>query len=310
MFLFWGQDAFLLREAALEAFGGVQPREVDGAEWEGGETSDLATPSLFGEPRGLLISNAKALSSEAIRELSAYLEAPDPGSPVVLVAIVGDRAKAPAALVKLVQPVGKVTEVKVQRKELPAWLVRRARGKGVDLAPDGATALVDALGEAPGAGDQAIDQLAAAFPGERLTSALVASQFRGLGEQHVWDLCDKAFAKDLPAAMRSLRTLLDDGEPGLLVLGGITSRLRDLVRVRSLPERMPPADAAKLAGLRFDWQVRRYRELAKRFTTEDLVALHERVAWADRAMKSGATDDVVLPLVVTAIASEAAALVR
>ncbi len=310
MFLFWGQDAFLLREAALEAFGGVQPREVDGAEWEGGETSDLATPSLFGEPRGLLISNAKALSSEAIRELSAYLEAPDPGSPVVLVSIVGDRAKAPAALVKLVQPVGKVTEVKVQRKELPAWLVRRARGKGVDLAPDGATALVDALGEAPGAGDQAIDQLAAAFPGERLTSALVASQFRGLGEQHVWDLCDKAFAKDLPAAMRSLRTLLDDGEPGLLVLGGITSRLRDLVRVRSLPERMPPADAAKLAGLRFDWQVRRYRELAKRFTTEDLVALHERVAWADRAMKSGATDDVVLPLVVTAIASEAAALVR
>jgi len=310
VFLFWGQDAFLLREAALEAFGGVQPREVDGAEWEGGETSDLATPSLFGEPRGLLISNAKALSSEAIRELSAYLEAPDPGSPVVLVAIVGDRAKAPAALVKLVQPVGKVTEVKVQRKELPAWLVRRARGKGVDLAPDGATALVDALGEAPGAGDQAIDQLAAAFPGERLTSALVASQFRGLGEQHVWDLCDKAFAKDLPAAMRSLRTLLDDGEPGLLVLGGITSRLRDLVRVRSLPERMPPADAAKLAGLRFDWQVRRYRELAKRFTTEDLVALHERVAWADRAMKSGATDDVVLPLVVTAIASEAAALVR
>jgi DNA polymerase-3 subunit delta len=310
VFLLWGQDAFLLREAAFEALGDVQPREVDGASWVGGETADLATPSLFGEPRALLISNAKALPADAIRELSAYLEAPDPGAPLVLSAMVGDRAKAPAALVKLVQPVGTVTEVKVQRKELPVWLARRARAKAVDLAPDGATALVETLGEEPGALEQAIDQLAAAFPGERLTAALVARQFRGLGEQHVWDLCDMAFAKDLPGAMRSLRTLLEGGDAGLLILGGISSRLRDLVRVRSLPDRMPPAEAAKQAGLRFDWQVRRYRELAKRFTMEDLVALHERVAWADRALKSGATDDVVLPLVVTAIASEPAALVR
>ena len=52
----------------------------------------------------------------------------------------------------------------------------------------------------------------------------------------------------------------------------------------------------------------RYREQAKRFSPEELAGLHERITWADRALKSGATDDVVLPMLVAAIASEPAAL--
>ena len=306
--LLWGEDEFLLREAALELLGDLQPVEVDGGLWQGGETADLATPSLFGERRALLVSNARALPDEGVRELARYLEAPDPGAPLVLVAVVGDRAKAPAALVKLIKGVGTVTEVKIQRKELPGWLLKRATAKGLDLAPDGAAALVDTLGEDPGALERALEQLATAFSGERITREIVARQFRGLGEQHVWDLCDRAFSRDLPGAMRSLRTLLEAGEAGLMLLGAITSRLRDLIRVASLPERLPPADAARQAGLRFDWQVRRYRQQAKRFSAEDLAGLHERIAWADRALKSGATDDVVLPMLVAAIAGEPAAL--
>ncbi|HKI29702.1 MAG TPA: DNA polymerase III subunit delta [Actinomycetota bacterium] len=306
--LFWGEDEFLLREAAVELLGDLQPVEVDGGQWQGGETGDLATPSLFGERRALLVSNARALTDDGVRELARYLEAPDPGAPLVLVAVVGDRAKAPAALVKLVKGVGTVTEVKIQRKELPAWILKRAKTRELDLAPDGAAALVDTLGEEPGTLARALDQLATAFAGERISREIVSRQFRGLGEQHVWDLCDKAFSRDLPGAMRSLRTLLEAGEAGLMLLGAITSRLRDLIRVKALPERLAPTEAAKKAGLRFDWQVRRYREQAKRFSPEGLAGLHERIAWADRALKSGATDDVVLPMLVAAIAGEPAAL--
>lgn len=304
--LLWGEDAFLLREASFEILGDLRPREVDAADWAGGETADLATPSLFGERRALLVSNAKALPVEALKELTRYLGAPDPEAPLILLATVGERAKAPAALVKLIKPVGTITEVRVQRKDLPSWLQRRARAKALDLAPDGATGLVERMGQEPGALEQALDQLAAAFPGERITAALVARQFRGLGEQQVWDLCDRAFGRDLPGAMRSLRTLLESNEAGLLILGGITARLRDLIRVRSLPERLPPAELARHAGLRFDWQARRYREMAARFSPEELLGIHERLTWADRALKSGATEDVVLPLVVTAIAGEPA----
>ena len=308
MHLLWGEDAFLLREAALEVLGGIRAREVDGAEWRGGETADLATPSLFGERRALLVSNAKALPDEGMAELRRYVEAPDPDAPLVLVATVGERAKAPAALVKLVEGVGTVAEIKVQRKDLPGWAAQRARSRELNLAADAAAALVDTLGEDPAAIDQALEQLGSAFSGERLTAEHVARQFRGLGEQHIWDLCDRAFGRDLPGAMRSLRTLLEGGTDGLPILGGLASRLRDLMRVASLPDRASAAEVARQAGLRFEWQARRYRDQARRYSLEELAQIHERVAWADRALKSGATDDVVMPMVVAAIAGDPAAV--
>jgi DNA polymerase-3 subunit delta len=302
--LLWGEDPFLLRERALEIFGPVHPREVDGAEWGGGETADLSTPSLFGEPRALLVSNARELTEDAVRELRRYLESPDPEAPLVLTATVGERSRAPAALVKLIEGVGAVDEVRIQRRDLPGWIQRRAGVKELALAPEAASALVETLGEDPAAIDQALDQLGTAFPGNRVTAEMVARQFRGLGQQHIWDLCDRAFGRDLPGAIRSLRTLLEGRGEGLMILGGIAARLRDLLRVRSLPERLPPTELARQAGLRFEWQARRYRDQARRYQLDELVRIHDHVAWADRALKSGATDDVVLPMVVAAIAGD------
>jgi DNA polymerase III subunit delta len=303
--LLWGEDDFLLREAAFAVLGDLKPREVDATEWEGGELQDLATPSLFGEPRALLVTDAKALSKESLAELAAYIAEPDPSSPLVLCAQVGERAKVPAALEKLVKPVGEVREVKAPaRKELEGWVVARARARGTDIAVPAARALVAALGETPAELASALEQLASAFPGEKVTPLHVARQFRGLGEQKTWDLCDKAFGKDLAGAIRSLRSIEEGGDDSLMVLGGIASRLRDLIKVRALPDRMPPADVARAAGLRFDWQARRYQQQARAFSMQQLVDLHEHITEADRALKSGATGDVVMPSLIAAIAAE------
>ncbi len=118
--LLWGEDAFLLREAAIEALGGVHPVEVEAAEWQGGETSDLATPSLFGEERALLVNGCRHLNEAGAEELAAYLASPAPDARLVLLTQVAERGKPPAALVKLVQPVGEVRQVAVARKDLPA----------------------------------------------------------------------------------------------------------------------------------------------------------------------------------------------
>ena len=304
--LLWGEDAFLLREVAAELLADVQPVEVDAAEWQGGETSDLATPSLFGDPRALLVTDAKSLPEAAIAELKSYLRAPAPDAPLVLLAVVGERAKAPAALARLVDPAGRVREIRVGRKDLPGWVARRATLREVRLAPDAAAALVASIGEDPAALDQALVQLSTAFAGELVSGELVGRQFRGLGEQHTWDLCDRAFRKDLAGAMRSLRTLTEGRADPLMILGAIAARLRDLMRMRSLPEGMPPSEAARAAGLRFEWQARAYRDQARRFTLDELVAIHEQVVEADRMLKSAGADAavVVMPMLVARIAGE------
>jgi DNA polymerase-3 subunit delta len=300
--LLWGEDAYLLREAALALLGTTKAAEVDAAEWEGGELQGLATPSLFGEPRALLVNDARSLRKETLEEIGRYLEAPDPDATLVLSCVVAERGKVPVGLQKLVEPVGEVRKVDIAKKELEPWLVAKAKDHGLDLAIPGARALVETLGPEPGQLVAALGQLRDVFAGQRVGAREVAQQFRGLGEQKTWDLCDRAFGKDLPGAIRSLRAIEEGGDDALMVLGGIAARLRDLLKVRSLPDRVPPAQVAKEAGLRFDWQARRYQQQAKNFSMAQLVSLHDRITEADRALKSGATGDVVMPTLVTTIA--------
>jgi DNA polymerase-3 subunit delta len=301
--LLWGEDDFLLREAALPLLGGGRVTEVDAAEWQGGELQDLATPSLFGEARALLITDARSLSKDAIGELARYLTAPDPDATLVISCQVAERGKVPAALAKLVNDVGTSKQVALQRKDLEPWVAGRARDLGIDMGVPGARALVETLGEEPGQLVAALQQLSSAFPGQKITPQVVGAQFRGLGEQRAWDLCDRAFSKDLAGAIRSLRSIEEGGDDPLKTLGAIASRLRDLIKVRALPDRTPPGEAAREAGLRFEWQGRRYQQQARHFSMAQLVTLHDRVTEADRALKSGATGDIVMPVLITEIAA-------
>jgi len=301
--LLWGEDVFLLREAALARFGDVRPVEVDAGEWQGHELQDLATPSLFGEPRALLVTDVRSLTKDATGEIARYLEAPDAEAQLVLCCQVAERGKAPAALEKMVKTAGDVVHVEIKRKDLEPWLTRRAGALDLDLSVPAARALVETLGEETGQLVAALQQLASAFPGQRVTPAAVAKQFRGLGEQKVWDLCDRAFSRDLAGAIRSWRSIEEGGDDPLKVLGGVSSRLRDLIRVRALPDRMPPAELAKAAGLRFEWQAKRYRQQAANFSLTELLNLHERITETDRALKSGASGDTAMPMLVVAIAA-------
>jgi DNA polymerase-3 subunit delta len=301
--LLWGEDAFLLREAALEQLGDVRATEVDAADWQGTELQDLATPSLFGEARALLVTDCRSLSKDAIAAVGAYLTAPDPDAQLVLTCTVAERGKPPAALLKVVDPVGEVRPVQVARKEIEPWVAQRAKRAGTELTAPAARALVQTLGEDLGQLASAVEQLADAFRGQKVTPAQVHQQFRGLGDQKTWDLCDRAFAKDLPGAIRALRSIEENGDEALMVLGGIAVRVRDLLRVRSLPDRLGPSQVAREAGLRFDWQARRYQQQARNFTLEELVSIHDRVSDADRALKSGAPGDVVMPVLIAAIAA-------
>jgi DNA polymerase-3 subunit delta len=303
--LLWGEDPFLLREAALELVGVDRPIELDAAAWRRGELRSLASPSLFGEPRVLLLTGLRELDHDQLGELRAYLEAPDPDARVVLCwEAASARGRPPAWLVRLAEAGGEVRQVALARRDLEPWLTRRAAARGARLTGPAARALVETIGADTAQLAAAVEQLADAYGEATVGPREVHAQFRGLGEQKTWDLCDRAFARDLPGAMRALRSIEETGADPLLVLGGIASRLRELIRVRSLPDRLPPRELAERAGLRFEWQARRLAQEARGYALEDLVRLHARVVEADRALKSGGSAEVVLPLLVVAIATE------
>jgi DNA polymerase-3 subunit delta len=303
--IFWGEDEYLLRLAALAFLDGHEARatEVDARAWQGGETSDLSTPSLWGERRALLVSGCQGLPEAGVRELRAYLQAPSPDALCVLTLV--SKARSAPPLAKAVQQAGGLSkQVALKRQDLPTWVLERARVRQVTLTPAGATALVGVLGETTAVLDQSVAQLGTAYSGREIGPDEVRTQFQGLGESRVWDLCDQAFSHQLGPALRTLRALLVAGEDPLMILGSIASRLRDLIRVASLPPRMSSSEAAAAANLRFDWQVRRYRDQARRTGLEELIRLHALVVDSDRALKGGWSADVLLPSLVAVMAGD------
>jgi DNA polymerase-3 subunit delta len=309
--LLWGEDPFLLREAAREAFGEVEATVAAGQEWQPGLTSDLATPSLLGEARGLLVTEADELPDEGLEEVARYGATPGGDALLVLCWEVGSRAKGPpkGVLTRLGDGV-EVRRVAVERKDLPRWVLSRAKRRDLRFTPQGAAMLVQTLGEDPARLDQAVDQIAASHPDQGLTPETVAAQFRGFGDRRTWELCDAAFTGDAPRSLRALAGMLEAGEEPIMILGGIAARVRDLLRVASLPPRTPLAEVARAAGLRFDWQARRYRDQADRFTSDQLAGFHADLVEADRLLKQGGTGDVILPMVVTRVASGAGRAAR
>lgn len=309
--LLWGEDRFLLRETASSSFGDAHPTIVAGDDWRPGLTADLATPSIFGEARGLLITGAEGLSDEALAEVARYAEDPAPDAPLVLCWTVSARAKGPPkGLLTRLGPGLKVRKVGVERKDLPRWVLDRAKRRGVRATPLGAATLVQTVGEDLASLDQAVQQVAAAHPDRGLTPDAVAAQFRGFGDRRIWELCDAAFTGDAAGALRALTSMLDAGDQPLAILGGIASRLRDLLRVASLPPRTPLGDVARAAGLRFDWQARRYRDQARRYAPSQLRAFHAELVEADRSLKQGGVGRVVLPMLVARIAGAEARSTR
>jgi len=88
-------------------------------------------------------------------------------------------------------------------------------------------------------------------------------------------------------------------------------------RVQAAPEAKRLRASARRAGgavsgpfanvweqLRFDWQAKRYREQAARFTPEQLAALHDAVVFTDRALKGGWPADLLLASLVSAMAGQ------
>ena len=290
--LLWGEDEFLLREAALAASGDRTPTEVDAGEWQGGELQDFATPSLFGEAERL-IDHRRPLALQGRHGGARRLPRGARPRRAAGDLLSGRRTRQGPGGPPEAGEAGRHGHPGGDRPQGARALARRSRDEaGVDLQVPGARALVETLGEEPGQLVAALQQLAGAYPGQKITPQIVAQQFRGLGEQKVWDLCDRAFSKDLPGAIRSLKSIEEGGDDPLKTLGGIASRIRDLIKVRALPDRTSPAQVAKEAGLRFDWQARRYQQQARNFSMAQLLALHGRITDADRALKSGGTGDV------------------
>lgn len=126
------------------------------------------------------------------------------------------------------------------------------------------------------AGDEAVVNASA-------VDALVRNDARRMA----WDVTQALEKGDLRGAILTLEKLLDDGAEPLMVLGWLSSRYRQLVRVKALMEQGSPPDRIA-SQLKLSPFAARYAcEYARRFRGRDLEDAIEALLETDMALKTG-----------------------
>lgn len=239
----------------------------------------LGTASLLGGKRLVIVNGAEGLKKDQVEALTRYLEAPAPTSVLVLIASgrskLADVAKKSGVVVSLEPPRG---------RRLVSWVRERARGHDLKLDEKGAWALIDSVGAELRDLDAAVSQLATRLgEGARVDAAAVRAAFFRLADQRIYAFTDAVGDRRLDQAMGTLRRLLDQGEPPLVLFGALSTHVRRLLLAHNV-------DNARAAGSMFglpDWRAERLFKQARSYKEEDLIAALSVLAEADVEMKAG-----------------------
>lgn len=293
--------------AAKEGLGaGTTVEEVSGGALPDGFAMGLATASLFGGGRIVVVREAETLDAPARGAVLAAASDPSPGTVLVL------RAAGPGRVAKffkdLQQHAATVTAAKLKPSERAGWLRTEIRRLG-RKADDGAVAaLLDTVGQDLRELAGAAAKLHVAVPPPTVwTRAHVTEFLAPTADRGVFELTDAVLGGEPQAALRHLDSLLGQGEDVLGLLGMLARQLRLLLRVLDYGNAPKGQVAQAIGGGVRDWQVDRARRQARGFRPDDLRRALDLIAAADAEVRNGHLPPRLLAeLVVTRIAAAGA----
>ena len=289
-----GDESLLVDRAIARAVAtarridpGVERRDGTGAGLTVGEFSDLVAPSLFAEPRVVVIRGAHEASKELAGELAAYVKDPVDGVWLVLHHPGGARNKAIAdALTKAgadVVTCSRITKLN-ERIDFVRAEIRRAGGR---TNPTAVTALVEAIGSDLRELASAADQLVA-DTGGTVDEKAVRRYHTGRAEVSGFTVSDATMSGDLAAALESLRWALGVGVAPVLIADALADGVRTVARVSSVRGGNSYAMASEL-GMP-PWKIDRARGMARGWTPAGLAGGMAIVAQLNAAVKGVAAD--------------------
>ncbi|HYH35000.1 MAG TPA: DNA polymerase III subunit delta [Nocardioides sp.] len=263
--------------------------ETRAADLTTGSFGELTAPSLFSATRCVVVRGLEDLPEESAPGLLDY--AGSPVEDVALVLLHGGGQKGSGVLTRL-RKVASVTEVKsgeLKPSEYPGFVTGEVRAAGGRIEPEGATALVQAVGQDLRALSAAAAQLVSDFPGTALGEEQVKTYFGGRAEAKSFAVADAAFSGQRSRALEELRWALDAGTAPVLVTSAFAGSARGLARYLGAPRGMREGELAQELGVP-PWKVRTVRDQSRAWTESGIARAIRAVARADAEVKGAASD--------------------
>lgn len=205
---------------------------TEGTRQEGGEWSEIISDSLsgglFDDKRYILVENAALLGT--MPEKYGKFVSTSPDESVAIILVYGDDAKATHTkfLSKEILKscnISKPAPFPIWANERVAWVLNRSRELGINMARDGAQAIVDSL-DTP----EEIAAVLQNFRGfdKQVTQQLVSDLVLDDGSKNSLRLIDSLCTRQVSTCMKAFHALAKDGASDTLIktLASVENRLR------------------------------------------------------------------------------------
>ena len=251
------------------------------------EFSDLVAPSLFAEPRVVVIRQANESSKEMATAITEYGRSPVEGVVLVVQHNGGVRNKALADGLRKAGAAVMTCDKITKPAERIEFVRHEIRAAGGTTTPDAVAAIVDAVGSDLRELASAASQLVA-DTGGLVDESAVRRYHRGRAEVSGFTVADLAVAGDVPAALEALRWASSVGVAPVLVADALADGIRTVAKVAGAR----PGSGFSLAGELGmpPWKIDRARTAARHWTEAGLARAMEVVADLNGAVKGLAVD--------------------
>ena len=259
----------------------------------------LRQRSAAGKGKGGHAEEAAPVKADAERDaLLAYLSALPPTTDLALVE--PEKLAANERLYREVARLAAAGQAEIvlceapDVRELPEWVLRRAKQRGGAIERDAAFDLATSIGRNLRLLDNELDKLLT-YRGEagpiRRTDVRLLTPYTQ--EANIFDMVDAIGQGESARAVRLLHELLRDGAAPLYLLSMVVRQFRILVQVSDLMSRGQTQDEiAKAIGLH-PYPTQKAMQQSRRWSLSDLKAAYDRLLASDLAIKTGKMGDTL-----------------
>jgi DNA polymerase-3 subunit delta len=274
----------ILTDRMKSSDAGVEVSDLDATTYGYGELFQLASPSLFGEPRLLRVSGVEKCSDAFLEDALSYLGSPEADVVLVLRHGGGNRGKKLLDGLKKAGADALIVECKDIKKDADrmGFISAEFQRVGATLTPGAQRALADAFSTDLAELAAACQQLIADTEGALVTEDIIQRYYGSRVEATTFQVADKAIAGHFAEALILLRRAIDSGAEPILVVAAFAMKLRTMAQVGGVRGNN---DAVALELGIPSWQVRLARGNLQGWDEAGLGRAIMEVASTDSAVK-------------------------
>jgi DNA polymerase-3 subunit delta len=276
-----------IREQLRKLDAALEIHEIEAADYSAGTLTNISSPSLFAEPRLVIIRGVEKCSDDLIADGLDYLSNPTDDTTVILRHNGSSvRGKKLVEAIRDSESAAEIACAEIKKDaERQAFVIGEFAHADRKIAPAAVRALLDAFADDTAELAAACNQLLL-DSADSITEEIVDRYYGGRVETNAFKVADAALAGRAGEAMALLRHALATGADPVPLVAAISMKIRQMAKIYGNRS----ASAASLGMA--PWQLDRARKDLTGWSDDGLAAAIQAMATADAAAKGAERDPV------------------